>query len=836
MLYKPFRSINELMTNTLEQYEEKDPGTGRRKVDLVKAQVMEHLESVEEARYYVEEANMNVDMERMGTLLDPTNQQDNEDCQDEGIEEHPEYLHIDPDDLEMQDQATTNAIRHSYRSFEISDEDDLKERSRELDGDQRMILDKAIKYAKDIVKSRRDGNRRPNPPKVMGHGGAGSGKSTVINVMAEWCQLILLQSGDDLDCPYIIKASFTGTAAANIQGQTLHSSFGFSFDNSHNSMSDRMRDYRRNALKNLKIVIIDEISMVKADMFYMLDLRLQEITQKINIPFGGVALFCFGDMMQLKPVLGRYTFERPANSDYHVTHLLQSRWHLLEVVNLETNHRQGNDKTYADLLNRIRTGDQTKDDIDQLQTRVRPKDHPDLADAELFICCTRHKVARHNEAYLNTLQGEMLNIKATNHLATQKKFKPKIHAEGTIGNSSFMNELKLKLGAKVILIHNINTEDCLTNGQLGILIGVIEAEDNYIDKLVVKFKNNNAGKNTRKKYPGISAKFPGGTIIERTSFKYSLSKKRETSAQAVLIQYPLKLAHAITTHKIQGGTIQKPAKVVLDIESCFDAAMAYVMLSRVQEIQQLYILEKLTPSKIRPNQKALAELQEMTDRSVNGNPPLWRQKNTDTLKIASLNIARLKPHMIDLRADKKIQEADIIHLQETWNNDNENKCLSLDGYNSHFLNIGPGKGLATYFKGIFKHETDICTESIQITKFSSEYVDSINLYRTQKGVTTELNNLLSQLVTPHKITVITVDFNICSRINWNNRTSTFLKSINFKQYQLGPTQISGGHIDHLYINHDGPRPVKVDTERYSPYYSDHDGILITLSPAQDQED
>ena len=101
------------------------------------------------------------------------------------------------------------------------------------------------------------------------------------------------------------------------------------------------------------MVIIDEISMVKADMLYMLDLRLQEITQKINIPYGGVAIFAFGDIMQLKPCQGRYVFELPSNPDFHITHLLQSRWKMLQVINLTTNHRQGNDKTYADLLNRI---------------------------------------------------------------------------------------------------------------------------------------------------------------------------------------------------------------------------------------------------------------------------------------------------------------------------------------------------------------------------------------------------------------------------------------------------------------------------------------------------
>ena len=121
---------------------------------------------------------------------------------------------------------------------------------------------------------------------------------------------------------------------------------------------------------------------------------------------------------------------------------------MLQVINLTTNHRQGNDKTYADLLNRIRTGDHTPEDLELLETRLRPKDHKDLSKADLFICCTRKKVAEHNEGYLTSLPGEQFELQAINHLATQKKFKPKIHPEGTIGQTSFMNQLKLKLRAK----------------------------------------------------------------------------------------------------------------------------------------------------------------------------------------------------------------------------------------------------------------------------------------------------------------------------------------------------------------------------------------------------
>ena len=108
-------------------------------------------------------------------------------------------------------------------------------------------------------------NPPPKPATVIGHGGAGCGKSTVINVLKQWLHFILQQPGDDPDSPYIIVAAPTGTAAANIRGQTLHSGFGFSFGNEHYSLSDNVRDKKRKLLENLKVVIVDEISMVKSD-------------------------------------------------------------------------------------------------------------------------------------------------------------------------------------------------------------------------------------------------------------------------------------------------------------------------------------------------------------------------------------------------------------------------------------------------------------------------------------------------------------------------------------------------------------------------------------------
>merc|ERR1712218_735869 len=102
------------------------------------------------------------------------------------------------------------------------------------------------------------------------------------------------------------------------------------------SLVDGDRDKKKQELQNLVAVIIDEISFVKADMLYMLNLRLQEIKENKK-PFGGVAIYAFGDIFQLQPVASRHVFARPSNPAYHVSYMLQNLWNMLTVVNLTIN-------------------------------------------------------------------------------------------------------------------------------------------------------------------------------------------------------------------------------------------------------------------------------------------------------------------------------------------------------------------------------------------------------------------------------------------------------------------------------------------------------------------
>ena len=160
---------------------------------------MEHLESVEEARLMVEQSNKDQNLELIGTEINATHEQEKDDCAEEGISEHPNYIHLDTDGICLDDRP--NQQSSHFKQFEIPSKETLVKETRKLDCNQREILDIAIRYARDLVKSRRDGNEAPNPVYLIGHGGAGAGKSTVINLVSQWCHLILSKSGDDANCP-----------------------------------------------------------------------------------------------------------------------------------------------------------------------------------------------------------------------------------------------------------------------------------------------------------------------------------------------------------------------------------------------------------------------------------------------------------------------------------------------------------------------------------------------------------------------------------------------------------------------------------------------------------
>ena len=696
-----------------------------------------------------------------------------------------------------------------------------------MDRYQRKVVDIAVQYAKDLLKAERGNNPRPEPPRLMVHGCAGSGKTHVIITVSEWVQLILQKSGDSMECPYVLKTAFTGTAASLIGGMTLHSAFGFDFGNKHYSLSDKARDRKKAQCKNLEMVIVDEISMVKSDMNYQLDLRLQEIKEKLDVPYGGVAILFFGDLLQLCPVQGKFVFEAPQNVAFKVTNEIQSRWKMMKVINLEENHRQGNSREYADLLNRIRESKQTRADLDKLRSRIRPRGHPDLESIDLNIVCTRRQCALINMMYLNNLEGDETVVLARHVMPTRKKFIPRISKkDGSVGNLQIVDRMCVKINCKVILLQNIDISDGLTNGQLGILKGQIKNTAGDVVKLIVEFKNEKVGAKNRQENAHLLKKYPKGTIIEKTDTPYKLSKK-STESYARVIQFPIKLAHAITAHKIQGQSLKKPLKVALDISSVFDDAQAYVMLSRVEDLDQLYILDDLKEEKIRQDRKALVELEKMNKRSLNAKPIPWEKESDEHLKIAHLNCMNFRNNHEDIQNDPTLMESDLLTLSETWLESND--LPTLDFYEAHYNSVGPGKGIAVFYKGgLFQHVVDITEDRMQLTKMQNFKIDVIAVYRSSNGCLTKFLDHIKNLISLNRPTIVCGDFNLCYKQTRGNKVTRFLEDNGFAQLVKEATHIKGRLIDHCYVRVEAKENARIHTLRYSPYYSDHDAICTTV--------
>ena len=810
----------------------------KKNIRNVKAKVMEWMEDVEEARYFVEEVMKNeLDLEETGYNLDPEMNQEDIECDLDGLEEDEEYKHLDPDGLKDRDIPDSGSW---YRKLEMMDQSVLEQETCKLDKWQRQVIDVALRFVRGIRKFANGLGNKPQPENLVVIGGAGSGKSTVIECLTQWCHRILEKTGDDPNSPYILKAATTGAASSLIEGSTVHSCLGFDFSSKHTSLSDKKRELKVEQLKNLKILIIDEFSMLKADILYRIHLRLSEIKHN-NQYFGGVLVMLFGDPAQLKPVRGSYIFSAPNCRDYKVAYGdgTDSLWRSFNVINLEENHRQGKDKSYADMLNRIRVGNQTQKDIEALKSRVRKKGHPDLKGA-LFISAKVIPVARFNEMALNKIPGKLYVSKARHMQALSKSYKPRIDKKsGRIGDTQYVDELNLKKGARVMLIFNIDVSDLLCNGAIGTVLGIEEGQNGTIAAVVVKFDNPETGKQARDRNPTMAKKYPNGTIVKKTEREYSLARQQGLiSSTAKLIQFPLVLAWAVTVHKFQGQTVKSPQKVVIDLRSVFEAAQGYVMASRVQELDQLYILEDLPKEKFYANQTALTEIERLVKVSLNNNPTKWMGTDEQVMvRVSFLNTRSIKNKFQNILTDISLMMSDVIMLTETWLDDNDDaNNYKLQGYEMDLNKIGRGKGMATYFRGkTFKHERNINGDGFSLSKVTSEDLNIIGVYRSQNGSVVEIIKELQKILDMGKITLIGGDFNLCVLKHPKNHITASLEELGFNQLVTEPTHIEGGAIDHIYKSHQQINRLEWNLEYCPKYYSDHDGLYVTIcSPLKDE--
>ena len=402
-------------------------------------------------------------------------------------------------------------------------------------------------------------------------GKAGTGKTTFLKTIVPSCGK-----------RYVVAAP-TGVAAINAGGVTLHSLFGLptkafipSADhvdpNLANNTLMMLRHFRyptqkRELLRELELLVIDEVSMVRMDILDAVDLALRTVRRSPE-PFGGVQLLLIGDLYQLAPVVkedeagllgqyygGRYFFDSHAYKKINPVQLE------LEIV-----HRQ-TDRQFVGLLNRIRHAEFDRDDYETLMQYYQPDFEPEKEAG--FVTLTTHNTTadRMNEEALKKLDGEERYLVAK----IIKDFPENLYPTESA--------LRVKIGAQVMFVKNDpSPEKYYFNGKIGVIHAI---EESHIEVLFQE--------------TGQVIKVKPETWENK---RYALSKAGDKLDEEVLgsfVQYPIRLAWAITIHKSQGLTFEK---AVIDAGKSFAPGQVYVALSRCRSMDGLVLKSEITSRSI----------------------------------------------------------------------------------------------------------------------------------------------------------------------------------------------------------------------------------------------
>jgi ATP-dependent DNA helicase PIF1 len=395
-------------------------------------------------------------------------------------------------------------------------------------------------------------------------GKAGTGKSTLLQLFKKTTK------------KNAVVVAPTGIAALNVGGQTIHSFFGFGprLMQKH----EIKRRYQRKLYENIDLLIIDEISMVRADIMDNMDYFLR-LNRDSALPFGGVQVVLFGDMFQLPPVVSSpeeqlYFQTYYKGAYFFFAKVMEHEAFKLELIELRKIYRQ-EERHFIRLLDTVRTNRMDYEDLDDLNVRHIPNFSPTEEDNYITLT-TRNVIADQ----IN--DRELKKIEEPTFL-----FQCKIEGDFDLRNFPTESMLQLKKGAQVMFIKN-DAERRYVNGSIGKIV-FLDDENIHVE---------------------LSEKDGSTRIVEVSMATWEMVRyktpENDTSKIEVEVigsfkQYPLKMAWAITIHKSQGKTFDK---VIIDMGTgAFEHGQTYVALSRCRSLSGIVLKQKIRPQDVMTDER-----------------------------------------------------------------------------------------------------------------------------------------------------------------------------------------------------------------------------------------
>ena len=326
-------------------------------------------------------------------------------------------------------------------------------------------------------------------------GGGGAGKSHLITAIYHTVTKTFRHAPLKLELPSVLLMAPTGVAAININGTTIHTALAIPKEcgNSVPAMSDQKRTQMRLSLAELKLIIIDEISMVSNTGLLQIHQRLREILVTPNSElFAGLSKLAVGDFFQLQPIRSATAFSSYKNEAFNLCH----PWHIFKMVELTEIMRQRDDIAFTQLLNRRRTGLHTDNDIKCIQSRVITPGNENYPLNALHFFAENAPVDEYNLNRLEQIQSTEYILEALDQFPpkVRKQDIERVLSKGRSQTGGLDTKISIKENAGVMLTTNVDITVGLINGQLGTVVKItVDNHSNKPSTVFVKFDDSRAG-------------------------------------------------------------------------------------------------------------------------------------------------------------------------------------------------------------------------------------------------------------------------------------------------------------------------------------------------------